>query len=204
MMLAQYVLYEMPSRTATLYILSTMGLVVTMVWIAAGEMPEVSVWQSALPPIVMLGITTALSRLAMFAGVKLFGMMQTAIFAVMEIGVALVLAFVLLNERLSGGQIVGVALLLFSLLLIRQRDLLPRGYNPNALVVANMASVQFQRIAFHRAFGTQELDNEEETMTNLTTQEIIAIQRMMGARTGAIDPFPISESKRLTKAKNDA
>jgi hypothetical protein len=28
-------------------------------------------------------------------------------------------------------------------------------------------------------------------MANVTTQEILAIQRMMGARSGGIDPFPI-------------
>lgn len=197
MMLSQYVLYEMPSRTATLYILSTMAVVVSMVWMAAGELPAPTVWGQALLPIVALGVSTALSRLAMFAGVKLFGGMQTAILAIMEIGVALVLAFFILGDRLTGGQVVGVGLLLLCLMLIRQRDLLPRGYNPNALVVANMASVQFQRIAFHRAFGIKELDDEMGTMANVTTQEILAIQRMMGARTGGIDPFPIRQGNSL-------
>jgi drug/metabolite transporter (DMT)-like permease len=203
MMLAQYVLYEMPSRTATLYILSTMAVVVSMVWLAVGELPQPSVWKNALPPIVALGVTTALSRLAMFAGVKLFGGMQTAILAVMEIGVALALAFFILGERLMPGQMIGVALLFIALILIRQRDLLPRGYNPNALIVANMASVQFQRIAFHRAFGTKELDNELGTMGAITTQEMLLIQQMMGARTGSIDPFPIRQSNQLMANLSD-
>jgi drug/metabolite transporter (DMT)-like permease len=220
MILSQYVLYEMPSRTVTLYVLSTMGIVVTMVWLAALDIPEPTnqmTWQflpglakqvawdltetarwlpmqRGLLPILLLGFTTVLSRLAMFTGVKVLGSMQTAILAVLEIGVALALAFLFLEERLKPAQMIGVATLLASLLLIRQRDLLPRGYNPSALLVANMASVQFQRIAFHRAFGTTELDNESGTMTSVTTQEILAIQRMMGAQMGGIDPFPIGKS----------
>lgn len=197
MMLSQYVLYEMPAQTVTLYILSTMALLVTMVWLAGGAMPTPEALTAALPPIVILGLTTALSRLAMFTGVKVFGGMQTAILSVMEIGVALGLAFFVLDERLASGQVVGVVLLLIALLLIRQGDLLPRGYNPNSLVVANMASVQFQRIAFHRAFGTKETDNELGTMGAITTQEILAIQRMMGAENGGIDPFPIRKGNQI-------
>jgi hypothetical protein len=213
------VLYEMPSQTVTLYILSTMAVVVTMVWLAAIDMPRATTpleWQAphmvqqlaiqmtdavrlipfqrGLLPVIILGVTTALSRLAMFTGVKVLGSMQTAILAILEIGVALVLAFIFLDDRLKPIQVMGGGVLLLSLLLIRQKDLLPHGYNPSALVVANMASVQFQRIAFHRAFGTKELDNEAGTMSNVTTQEILAIQRMMGAQLGGIDPFPIGKT----------
>lgn len=198
--LSQYVLYEMPARTVTLYILTTMCVIVSMVWLALGEPLSVEVFQDAVPPILLLGMTTALSRLAMFIGVKALGGMQTAIVAITEIGVALTLAFIVLGDRLTGAQVVGVGILVFTMLLIRQRDLLPRGYNPNALIVANMASVQFQRIAFHRAFGTQETDNEAGTMGTITTQELFAIQRMMGAESGPIDPFPISKGKQLNLA----
>lgn len=197
MIFSQYVLYEMPSFTASLYILTTMGVVVTMVWLAVSPPLGADILQAALPPIVLLGLTTALSRLAMFAGVKFLGGMQTAILGITEIGIALVLASIFLNETLTGGQWAGVALLATSILLIRQRDLHPRGINPSALIVANMSSVQFQRIAFHRAFGTSELDNAEGTMTNITTQEMVAIQRMMGAKTGGLDPFPIGKSRRF-------
>jgi hypothetical protein len=128
--------------------------------------------------------------------VKFLGSMQTAIMAVAEIAVSLALAFFLLGDRLTGPQWLGVGVLAAGLLLIRHRDLLPAGYNPNALIVANMASIQFQRIAFHRAFGTHENDNELGTMSALTTQEIIAIGRMLGAQQGSIDPFPISKGRR--------
>jgi drug/metabolite transporter (DMT)-like permease len=195
--LSQYVLYEMPAPTAALYILTTMGVVVTMVWSAVGEPVAGHVLQAAAWPIIILGITTALSRLAMFAGVKFLGGMQTAILAITEIGVALALAYIFLGERLMPMQWGGVAVLGFGILMIRPQDMLPHGYNPNALIVANMASVQFQRIAFHRAFGTSETDNEDGTMSRITTQEMVAIQRMMGAQLGGIDPFPIGKSNQL-------
>ncbi len=202
--LSQYVLYEMPSATVTLYIITTMAVLVMMVWMTVGEPIPADVWSVAFPPIILLGISTALARLAMFAGVKLLGGMQTAILAIAEIGVALVLSFFLLGDSLTPLQWLGVGILFLSMMLIRQPDLLPRGYNPNALIVANMASVQFQRIAFHRAFGTQEHDNEAGTMTTITTQEMMAIQRMMGAERGAIDPYPISKINRINQEWNES
>lgn len=195
LILSQYVLYEMPAPTVTLYTLTTMGVVVSMVWLAVGEPISQEVLELALPPIFLLGVSTALSRLAMFAGVKFLGGQQTAFLAITEIGVALTLAFAILGDRLTAMQWLGVGILGVSLVLIRQKDFLPHGYNPNALVVANMASVQFQRIAFHRAFGTRELDNEMGTMADLTTSEMVAIQRMMGAQLGGIDPYPIGKSR---------
>jgi drug/metabolite transporter (DMT)-like permease len=206
--LSQYVLYEMPAPTATLYILTTMGVVVSMVWLAVSPAIsaslDITILSIALLPIVLLGITTAISRLAMFAGVKFLGGMQTAFFAIGEISVSLLLGGLLLGETLTWAQWLGAGLLMGSILLIRQQDLLPRGLNPNALITANMASVQFQRIAFHRAFGTRETDNLEGTMGQITTQEMIAIQRMMGAESGGIDPFPIGKSRHIINAQNDA
>lgn len=122
--LSQYVLYEMPAPTAALYILTTMGVVVTMVWLAvAPPMAQINIIP-AMIAIVGLGVTTALSRLAMFASVKILGGMQTAIMAAAEIGVALVFAFIFLGDQLTVGQWAGVALLMTSILLIRQKDLL--------------------------------------------------------------------------------
>ncbi len=191
--LSQYVLYEMPPTTATLYILSTMAVIVVMAWAAVGKPLSGVVVEAAFPPIFILGVTTAISRLAMFASVSAFGSLRTAIIAVGEIGVALVLAFFVLGDRLAGPQVIGVGLLIFSMLLIRADDLLPRGINPNALLVRDMANVQFQRIAFHRAFGKAEHDNEYGVMGTLTTTELIAIQRMLGATDKPVDPFPLNK-----------
>ena len=77
------------------------------------------------------------------------------------------------------------------MLLIRSTDLLPHGFNPNALLVHDMANIQFQRIAFHRAFGKAEHDNEYRVMSTLTTSEMLAIQKMLGATNKPVDPFPL-------------
>ncbi len=191
--LSQYVLHEMPSPTATLYILTTMGVVVVMVWLAISPPVSTVMIQDALPWIGILGITTALSRLAIFAGVKFFGGMQIAILGITEIGVSLLLASFVLGESLTLGQWLGVGVLFTSILLIRQSDITPSSLSPGALVLANMASVQFHTIAFHRAFATKTTDNAEGTMENITTQEMMAIQRMMGAELGGIDPYPIGK-----------
>lgn len=188
---SQYVLFEMPAPTATLYILSTMGVIVTMAWLPLGDPVPPGAWAQILPPIAMLGASTAIARLMLFVGVKFMGSLQTAITALAEIGVALLLAVLVLGESLTGAQWVGVLILGGSLLLIRQEDLVSRGFNPNTLLVANMASIQFQRIAFHRAFGTSELDDEHQTMASITTMEIHAIRMMMGVDEKPVDPFPI-------------
>jgi drug/metabolite transporter (DMT)-like permease len=195
--LSQYVLYEMPASTAALYILTTMGIVVAIVWLAMTPPLQAGVLQNAALPILALATTTALSRLAMFAGVKFLGSVQTAVLGVTEIAVSLLLAALILHDTLTLPQWIGVMVLIVSILLIRQQDMSPRGINPGSLIVANMASVQFQRIAFHRAFGTHEHDNAEGTMAAITTQEIVAIQRMMGARLGGLDPFPIGTTRKL-------
>ena len=189
--LSQYVLYEMPPQTVALYVLSTMGVVVTMVWAAAGNVVSMESIQPALLPIAILGLTTALSRLAMFAGVKFLGSLQTAVLAITEIGVALTLAFFVLGERLTAGQWIGVAIFAASILLVRASDIQIERFNPGRLILSNIANVQFQKIAFHRAFGKPEHDNEELSISTLTTVEIRAIQQMLGATNGAIDPFPI-------------
>lgn len=193
---SQYVLFEMPSPTATLYILTTMAVIVLMAWLpGAGDVRGLP-WDAIMPPIAALGLTTALSRLMLFAGVKFMGSLQTAITALAEIGVALLLAFLLLGETLTAAQWVGVLVLGVSLLLIRSDDLQAQGFDPNSLLLANMASLQFQRIAFHRAFGTQEQDNDQQTMALVTTMEIQAIQAMMGVDSKPVDPFPIHKLTR--------
>lgn len=192
MILSQYVVYEMPSPTATLYILTTMAVLVVMVWAAIGNPPSAEVMQQSITPIFILGATTALSRLAMFASVQFLGSLRTAVVSISEIGVALVLAFAVLGERLAPAQVAGVAILFLSLLLIRARDVLPHVVNPNAFLIRDMSSVQFQRIAFHRAFGRKEHDNEFGVMSTLTTAELQAIGKMMGVNGKPVDPFPLT------------
>lgn len=197
LVLSQYVLYEVPAQTMALYALTTMAVIVSMVWLAVGTGISTEAAGGAVAPIIVLGLTTALSRLAMYAGVKFLGGMQTAVMAVLEIAVALVLSALVLGERLTAPQWGGVALLIASLLLIRQRDLVARAYNPGAMILANMATEQFQRIAFHKAFGTVETNPDLAILQDMSPEELHAIQQMMGAEPGAIDPFPIGKSAAL-------
>jgi len=190
--LSQFVLREMPAPTAALYILTTMAVIVVMAWAAVGRPLTGEVITSAFPAIFVLGITTALSRLTMFASVQVFGSLRTAVIAVAEIGVALSLAYFVLGDRLNMPQVVGIVLLLVTLLLIRTKDLTPRLINPNTLLVRDIASIQFQRIAFYRAFGKSQHDNEYETMAALTTQDMRLIKNMMGAGDKPVDPFPLN------------
>lgn len=192
--LSQYVLYEMPSPTATLYIMSAMAVLVSVVWMAVGSPLTPQAAQAAFWPILLLGLTTAVQRLAMFASVAVLGSLRTAVTAVGEIGVALLLAFFVLGERLTPAQVVGVVLLAIAILSVRSSDLMPRHFNLSTLLVRDVASIQFQRIAFHRAFGRAEQDNEFGVMSNLTTGELQAIQRMMGAGDKPVNPFPIGKT----------
>jgi len=188
--LSQYVLYEMPAPTVTLYILTSMAVLVSMVWVVLGKPMTPQVLESALPPILALAVTTALSRVALFSGVKIFGSLQTAVLALGEIGVALALAFAVLGDRLTPAQVVGIGFLTVSILMIRPRDLLPHGFNPNMLV-SNIADVQFQWIAFDQAFGKRApvLEDDQPTAPKLTTVEMRMIRDMMGARHGPVKPL---------------
>lgn len=192
MILSRYVLWEMPAPTVALYVLTTMGVIVVMVWLVISARDVQQILEVAATPIFILGVTTALSRLAMFAGVKFLGGLQTAILAITEIGVALALAFLLLGERLTAGQWVGVVLLVGSMLLVRASDLVSNTFNPGKLLMANISSQQFQWIAFHRAFAKGDPDKEQDVMSKITTAEMEAIRNMMGAETGPMDPYPIN------------
>jgi uncharacterized membrane protein len=175
-----------------------MGVIVGMVWATTSARHIGHIMQIASTPIFILGITTALSRLSMFSGVKFLGGLQTAILAIAEIGVALALAFLVLGERLTTEQWLGVGLLVSSLLLVRASDLTANAFNPGTLLMANIASQQFQWIAFHRAFSKGDPDKEQDVMAKITTSELESIRNMMGAESGPMDPYPINPTAAYT------
>jgi drug/metabolite transporter (DMT)-like permease len=151
--LSQRVLYEMPSPPVTLYTLTTMAVVVVM---ARGiyRMSWLPQSNSALLAIVALGLTTALSRLTLFTGVKRMGSLQTTLVVALETGVALLLSLILLpNETLTLAQWFGIAIMASTLLLARTDDIKRR--STQTLPVVNMAGLQFgtNAAAFDIAFG---------------------------------------------------
>jgi len=69
-------------------------------------------------PILALGLTTTLSRLAMFTALQRVGGVETSLVGLLELCVSLLLAFLLLGERLTLLQWAGAGLLVVSLILI--------------------------------------------------------------------------------------
>lgn len=116
LVLGQWVLADVPARTATLYILTTMAGVVGVARVLQAR-PVEPIATAGWYAILSLGLTTALSRLAMFSGLQRLGGVETALISLLELLVSLVLAFVLLGERLTPVQWLGGALLVISLAL---------------------------------------------------------------------------------------
>ncbi len=164
--LSQRVLYEMPSPTVTLYTLSAMAVVVVMARVIyrLSWLPQSD---SALLAIGLLAVTTALSRLTLFAGVKQLGGLQTTLVVALETGMAVLLSLVFLHETLSTIQWVGIAIMAGSLLLARPDDLKPRGAVRLLETVYGGAQFSANTTAFVTAFNLNSQDrpnlsNDEE------------------------------------------
>lgn len=119
LVLGQWVLADVPSRTVTLYVLTTMAAVVAGVRLAGGQaLGPISAmgWEAILG----LALVTALSRLMMFAGLRRLGGVQTALLGIAELLTTLLVAFMVLGERLSLAQWIGAAIIIVSVLLVRK------------------------------------------------------------------------------------
>lgn len=117
LVLGQWVLADVPSHTAALYILTTMACVVGLARMAQAR-PVESIATPGWCAILALGLTTALSRLAMFSALQRVGGVETALAGLLELLASLVLAFLLLGERLTLVQWLGAVLLVVSLMLM--------------------------------------------------------------------------------------
>jgi drug/metabolite transporter (DMT)-like permease len=79
---------------------------------------------AAIQPLLWLTLVTFGSRLALFAGVKAIGGVQTALIGLLELLVTVLLALWLLGESLNPRQWIGAALLITTLILTAfERDL---------------------------------------------------------------------------------
>lgn len=125
LVLSQRILYDVPAQTMTLYAITAMAIVVTVAWfISPTDLTAVSPagWRT----ILLMGLATALSRLALFMGVKHLGSIQTALLGMLEVVVTLILAATLLQERLTTIQWTGASILLLSILLVRFERGMPK------------------------------------------------------------------------------
>jgi len=120
LVLGQWVLADVPSRTATPYILTSMASTVAVARALQGQAVEpisFAGWQA----ILALGLTTALSRILMFAGLQRLGGIEAALVSLLELLVSLVVAFLVLGERLAPLQWIGGLVLVAAVLLGEQR-----------------------------------------------------------------------------------
>lgn len=118
LVMGQWTLADVDSRTVTLYVLTTMAAVVVVARLLIGgplEPIPVAGW-SAIVGLAIL--PTALARLLVFAGLRTLGGVQASILGVAELAVAVVLAFLLLGERLAPVQWLGAGAIVSAMLLI--------------------------------------------------------------------------------------
>ncbi len=120
LVMGQWVLAEVPSRSGTLYIMTGMALTVLVARILSGPLDPLGLspgvpggiplvgWEA----IAALALTTALSRMAMFFSLEKLGGVQTAILSLAELAISLALAFMFLGDRLQWHQWAGALLLL--------------------------------------------------------------------------------------------
>jgi drug/metabolite transporter (DMT)-like permease len=113
----QHTLYDVPSPTVTLYTLTGMAGTVIIAYVLNG-LPALPLTFDAWSPVWLLTVVTITSRLTLFIGVKHLGGMQTVLINLGEALITIVAAMLVLNERLSPTQWLGVLLLACSILLV--------------------------------------------------------------------------------------
>ncbi|MBN1874112.1 MAG: DMT family transporter [Anaerolineae bacterium] len=111
LVMGQWVLADVPARSGTLYIITGMAITVALARVIVG-IPIVPISTGGWGAIIALGLTTALSRLAMFLSLEQLGGVQTAIIGLTELALSLGLAFIFLGDRLTLAQWFGAVLLL--------------------------------------------------------------------------------------------
>jgi drug/metabolite transporter (DMT)-like permease len=120
LVLGQWTLVDVDSRTVTLYGLTTMAVVVNVPFLLQGG-PQAAITARGWLAILLVALfPTALARLLVFAGLRQLGGVQTALLAIAEPLVAVALAMLFLGEHFNTQQWLGVALFAFSVLLIRR------------------------------------------------------------------------------------
>lgn len=119
LVLGQWVVVDTAPNSVALYVLTTMAIVVGVARLAQST-PLEPITASGWSAVVGLGVVTALSRLFMFAGLGRLGGIQTALLGLSELFVTLLMAFVLLGERLTALQWLGGGSLILAGLLVRR------------------------------------------------------------------------------------
>lgn len=129
----QRVLFDIPAPTVTMYTLLSMSAIVVPVYLIFDR--SLPLGDSA-PWLPVLGLTavTFFSRLTLFLGVKNIGGMQTALLGLGELLVAVLFSHLLLGERLTIFQWIGMAGLGLSLLLVWYEKPITHPTHPHGLL----------------------------------------------------------------------
>jgi len=118
LVLGQWSLADVDSRTVTLYSLTTMAVVVGVAGLLQPR-PIAPITTEGWTAIVLLAIfPTALARLLVFTGLQRLGGFQTSLLSIAEVLVAVTAAFLLLGESFTVQQWIGVAFFAVSIILI--------------------------------------------------------------------------------------
>jgi drug/metabolite transporter (DMT)-like permease len=121
LVLGQWTMADVDPRTAALYGLTTMAVVVGIPYLIRGGQVEPISAEGWTAILLLTIFPTALARLLVFAGLRRIGGIQTALLGIAEPFIAVVLAFLVLGESFTLQQWIGAGLFAASILLI-QRD----------------------------------------------------------------------------------
>lgn len=122
LVLGQWTLADVDSRTVTLYALTAMALTVATARLVGGQPWEAISAQGWSAILLLALIPTALARLMVFTGLSLLGGVQASLLGVAELLVSLLMAFIILGERLVWLQWLGGAMMVLSVVLIGQES----------------------------------------------------------------------------------
>ncbi|MCB8923514.1 MAG: DMT family transporter [Ardenticatenaceae bacterium] len=125
LVLSQRILLDIPAPTMALYAMTAMAIVVTIAWLT-NPTDVTAVSQAGWTAILLMGLTTGLSRLTLFLGVKHLGSIQTALLGILEVVVSITLAILFLGEHFTLTQWMGAGVLLASVLLVRYERGVPK------------------------------------------------------------------------------
>lgn len=121
LVLSEWVLYTIPTRTVALYVITGMAGLMVLFRAAQGTLDIASIPATGWGAAIMLALlTTVAARLLLFAGVKRIGSGRAALIGIIEPVAVVAMAAVFLHERLTPRQMLGGSLILMSLLLARR------------------------------------------------------------------------------------
>jgi drug/metabolite transporter (DMT)-like permease len=118
LVLGQWTLADVDSRTVTLYGLTTMAVVVGFARLVQGRPLDPISAEGWTATLLLAIFPTAMARLLVFAGLRRLGGFQTSLLGLSELLVAVGAAFALFGETFSVQQWIGVGMFVASVLLI--------------------------------------------------------------------------------------